>query len=241
MGSSRAAGPSTPAERPRSWTSNSKFMNLYPFDDIETISPRPMLFITGDAAHSREPALWTSTTASASSLRQAEQLSRTPQETDHEHARRSPRRTFLMDTTEFVVAGLLPEMAAGPGVRVARAELSITVFAVGMINAFRRSPTADSNGPPKGNHPMALTTSSACLRCEGRPSRPVQGGGSTPRRARRSDRRRTAPLDERTVPGKRGLPRHGRGRGAGSADPRRDDVVTTLGSAHHAHCRPRSS
>ncbi|WP_107503123.1 alpha/beta hydrolase [Streptomyces geranii] len=35
-------------------TSNSKFMNFYPFNDIETISPRPMLFITGDQAHSRE-------------------------------------------------------------------------------------------------------------------------------------------------------------------------------------------
>ena len=31
-----------------------KFMNFYPFNDIETISPRPMLFITGDKAHSRE-------------------------------------------------------------------------------------------------------------------------------------------------------------------------------------------
>ena len=29
-------------------------MNFYPFNDIETISPRPMLFITGDTAHSRE-------------------------------------------------------------------------------------------------------------------------------------------------------------------------------------------
>lgn len=35
-------------------TTNVKFMNFYPFDDIETISPRPMLFITGDHAHSRE-------------------------------------------------------------------------------------------------------------------------------------------------------------------------------------------
>ena len=35
-------------------TSNVKFLNFYPFNDIETISPRPMLFITGDAAHSRE-------------------------------------------------------------------------------------------------------------------------------------------------------------------------------------------
>lgn len=31
-----------------------KFMNFYPFNDIETISPRPMLFITGDQAHSKE-------------------------------------------------------------------------------------------------------------------------------------------------------------------------------------------
>jgi uncharacterized protein len=29
-------------------------MNFYPFTDIETISPRPMLFITGDTSHSRE-------------------------------------------------------------------------------------------------------------------------------------------------------------------------------------------
>jgi len=35
-------------------TSNVKFMNFYPFNDIETISPRPLLFITGDRAHSRE-------------------------------------------------------------------------------------------------------------------------------------------------------------------------------------------
>jgi fermentation-respiration switch protein FrsA (DUF1100 family) len=35
-------------------SSNTKFMNFYPFVDIDTISPRPMLFITGDSAHSRE-------------------------------------------------------------------------------------------------------------------------------------------------------------------------------------------
>jgi fermentation-respiration switch protein FrsA (DUF1100 family) len=35
-------------------TSNVKFLNFYPFEDIETISPRPMLFITGTEAHSRE-------------------------------------------------------------------------------------------------------------------------------------------------------------------------------------------
>jgi fermentation-respiration switch protein FrsA (DUF1100 family) len=35
-------------------TSNVKFMNFYPFEDIETISPRPLLFIAGENAHSRE-------------------------------------------------------------------------------------------------------------------------------------------------------------------------------------------
>lgn len=35
-------------------SSNVKFMNFYPFMDIETISPRPLLFITGDQAHSKE-------------------------------------------------------------------------------------------------------------------------------------------------------------------------------------------
>ncbi|KAK1636387.1 Alpha/Beta hydrolase protein [Colletotrichum phormii] len=35
-------------------SSNTKFMNFYPFNDIETISPRPLLFISGDQAHSRE-------------------------------------------------------------------------------------------------------------------------------------------------------------------------------------------
>ncbi|WAC14140.1 alpha/beta hydrolase [Dyadobacter pollutisoli] len=33
---------------------NTKFMNFYPFNDIETISPRPMLFIAGENAHSME-------------------------------------------------------------------------------------------------------------------------------------------------------------------------------------------
>lgn len=35
-------------------SSNVKFMNFYPFADIEMISPRPMLFIAGEKAHSRE-------------------------------------------------------------------------------------------------------------------------------------------------------------------------------------------
>jgi len=35
-------------------TSNVKFMNFYPFNDIESISPRPLLFIAGEQAHSKE-------------------------------------------------------------------------------------------------------------------------------------------------------------------------------------------
>ncbi len=35
-------------------SSTVKFHNFYPFNDIETISPRPMLFVTGADAHSRE-------------------------------------------------------------------------------------------------------------------------------------------------------------------------------------------
>jgi predicted MFS family arabinose efflux permease len=40
---------------------------------------------------------------------------------------------FLMGTTEFIVAGILPEIATDLGVSVADAGLMITVFAVGMI------------------------------------------------------------------------------------------------------------
>lgn len=35
-------------------TAEVKQMNFYPFNDIETISPRPLMFITGSDAHSRE-------------------------------------------------------------------------------------------------------------------------------------------------------------------------------------------
>ncbi|MEU6118805.1 MFS transporter [Streptomyces sp. NPDC047117] len=41
--------------------------------------------------------------------------------------------TFLMGTTEFVIAGLLPEMAGDLGVSVSHAGLLITAFAIGMI------------------------------------------------------------------------------------------------------------
>ena len=35
-------------------SSNSKFANFYPFNDLELIAPRPVLFISGTKAHSRE-------------------------------------------------------------------------------------------------------------------------------------------------------------------------------------------
>lgn len=35
-------------------TSNVKFMNFYPFSDIDTISPRPLMLIAGEKAHSIE-------------------------------------------------------------------------------------------------------------------------------------------------------------------------------------------
>lgn len=41
--------------------------------------------------------------------------------------------TFLMSTTEFVIAGLLPEMASDLSVSVAQTGLLITAFAIGMI------------------------------------------------------------------------------------------------------------
>lgn len=46
---------STPQQTTRpTLSSNAKFMNFYPFVDIESISPRPMLFVAGKNAHSRE-------------------------------------------------------------------------------------------------------------------------------------------------------------------------------------------
>ena len=50
-----AAGrsPEAPRRQP-TLSSNVAFMNFYPFAQIETISPRPVLFIAGDQAHSIE-------------------------------------------------------------------------------------------------------------------------------------------------------------------------------------------
>ena len=53
-------GEYTPAGATRETTtkptlaSNTRFMNFYPFEDLDLIAPRPLLFIAGDRAHSRE-------------------------------------------------------------------------------------------------------------------------------------------------------------------------------------------
>ena len=41
--------------------------------------------------------------------------------------------TFLMCTTEFLIAGLLPQIADDFGVRASQVGLLITAFAIGMI------------------------------------------------------------------------------------------------------------
>ena len=38
----------------RMLTSEVRFMNFYPFNDLDMIAPRPLLFVAGDQAHSRE-------------------------------------------------------------------------------------------------------------------------------------------------------------------------------------------
>lgn len=76
--------------------------------------------------------------------RQAPTSSQAPADLRFEGREQSPARlplvvyvlalgTFLMGTTEFVVAGLLPEIAGDLQVSVARTGLLITVFAIGMI------------------------------------------------------------------------------------------------------------
>ncbi|EGZ15489.1 hypothetical protein PHYSODRAFT_505316 [Phytophthora sojae] len=53
-------GEYTPPGSTRALTTHStlssivRFVNFYPFNDIDTISPRPVLFVSGDLSHSRE-------------------------------------------------------------------------------------------------------------------------------------------------------------------------------------------
>ncbi|WP_369820777.1 alpha/beta hydrolase [Rhizobacter sp. Root1221] len=53
-GAAVPAGRTLELTQNRPISSEVKFVNFYPFNDMETISPRPMLFITGSEAHSRE-------------------------------------------------------------------------------------------------------------------------------------------------------------------------------------------
>ncbi|MEV6759707.1 MFS transporter [Streptomyces sp. NPDC051105] len=64
--------------------------------------------------------------------------------------------TFLMGTTEFVIAGLLPEMAGDLGVSVARTGLLITAFAVGMIVGAPLMAIATLRLPQRSTLVMAL-------------------------------------------------------------------------------------
>ncbi|MFG3017893.1 MFS transporter [Streptomyces sp. NPDC048254] len=64
--------------------------------------------------------------------------------------------TFLMGTTEFVIAGLLPEMAGDLGVSVARTGLLITAFAVGMIVGAPLMAVATLRLPQRSTLVMAL-------------------------------------------------------------------------------------
>ncbi|CAM5289643.1 MFS transporter [Streptomyces coeruleorubidus] len=65
--------------------------------------------------------------------------------------------TFLMGTTEFVIAGLLPEMAGDLGVSVSRAGLLITAFAIGMIVGGPTMAMATLRLPQRRTLILALT------------------------------------------------------------------------------------
>jgi predicted MFS family arabinose efflux permease len=64
--------------------------------------------------------------------------------------------TFLMGRTEFVVAGLLPEIAGDVQVSVARAGMMITAFAVGMVVGAPLIGNADLRLPPRLTLILAL-------------------------------------------------------------------------------------
>jgi predicted MFS family arabinose efflux permease len=64
--------------------------------------------------------------------------------------------TFLLGTTEFVVAGILPEIASNMHVTVAQAGLLVTVFAVGMIVGAPTMAVLTRNLPSKLTLILAL-------------------------------------------------------------------------------------
>lgn len=69
--------------------------------------------------------------------------------------------TFLMGTTEFVIAGLLPEIAQDLDVSVARAGLLITVFALGMIVGPPSMALLTRRLPPRQTLTLALVVFAA--------------------------------------------------------------------------------
>jgi predicted MFS family arabinose efflux permease len=69
--------------------------------------------------------------------------------------------TFLTATTEFVIAGLLPELAGDLDVSVARAGLLITAFAVGMIIGAPLIAIATARVPQRSTLVAALLVFSA--------------------------------------------------------------------------------
>ncbi len=69
--------------------------------------------------------------------------------------------TFLMLTTEFVVAGLLPEIAGDLQVTVAQAGLLITVFAVGMVVGAPTMALLTRRMPPRTTLVLALVVFAA--------------------------------------------------------------------------------
>lgn len=68
---------------------------------------------------------------------------------------------FLMGTTEFMIAGLLPEVAADLGVSVAKAGLLVTAFAAGMIVGPPAMALATLRLPPRATLVLALAVFAA--------------------------------------------------------------------------------
>jgi predicted MFS family arabinose efflux permease len=68
---------------------------------------------------------------------------------------------FLMCTTEFMIAGLLPQMAAGYGVRPSQIGLLITAFAFGMILGAPVMALATLRLPKRATLVLALATFAA--------------------------------------------------------------------------------
>lgn len=64
--------------------------------------------------------------------------------------------TFLMSTTEFMIAGLLPQMASDLGVSISQAGLLITAFAIGMIVGAPAMAIATLRMPRRSTLTLAL-------------------------------------------------------------------------------------